>query len=531
MKLKRSSGVLCHITSFPGPCGTGTLGRDAFDFIDLMAHGGFSYLQILPVGPVSPSMGWSPYSSVSAFAGNELFINTESMAAERWGRTAPRSVTVKESHIADFYTARNHIRDCIIASFHDFVMYAGEEDTLLFSEFCDAHNDNWLDDYALFTAISHEYQTYNWMSWDRDIALKEKDALDRYRMKLADRILIIKYGQFIFYRQWERFKGYANEKGISIIGDIPIYVSADSADSWANRDILTINNEKLEPEHVAGVPPDYFSETGQLWGNPLYRWYDSSGTLREDTYSWWKKRVSHAISLCDIIRIDHFRGFDAYWSVEYGRETAVKGKWIKGPGMEFFTRLKDEMGELPLIAEDLGLITKRVKELRDAMGFPGMKILQFAFDGGPDNEYLPHNIKTENCILYTGTHDNDTTNGWFYDPEVTEEKRDYIMEYMGMKDWSDFHWRMIREAYASQADLAVIPAQDILGYGREFRMNTPGTTGGNGTWKLKTGEPKEAQTDRLRRMAEMFSRLPGTSADTGNNGESGLADGLADGPE
>ena len=524
MKLRRSAGILCHITSLPGRYGTGTLGQEAYDFIDLIAAGGFSYLQILPVGPVSPAMGWSPYSSISAFAGNELFISTESMAAERWSRTLPGPATFTESHIADFISARDHIRKCVIDSFHDFVLYAHEEDSLAFSRFCEDHNDSWLDDYALFTAVSHDYQSYNWMSWDRNIALREKDAVDSWRIKMSDRMLIIKYAQFIFYRQWERFREYANERGISIIGDIPIYVSCDSADAWSNINILTIDPEKLEPAFVAGVPPDYFCETGQLWGNPLYRWRNSSGRLRDDTYSWWKKRISHALSLCDIIRIDHFRGFDAFWSVKYGEETALNGKWIKGPGHDLFNRLKDDLGDLPLIAEDLGVITKRVRTLRDNMEFPGMKILQFAFDGGPDNDYLPHNIKTENCVLYTGTHDNDTTNGWFYDNEMPLEKRDYIMAYMGMKDWSDFHWRMIREAYASQAGLAVIPAQDILGYGREFRMNTPGTTENNWTWKLQTGELNVNHINRLRRMAEIFSRIPCDSAQTGGGNEMEIED-------
>lgn len=524
MKLKRSAGILCHITSLPGRYGTGTLGQEAYDFIDLVAGGGFSYIQILPVGPVSPSMGWSPYSSVSAFAGNELFISPDIMASEKWSRTATEPVTLKESHKADFFSARDHLRRCIINSFHDFVLYADGSDSLAFSRFCDDHNESWLDDYALFTAISHDYRSYNWMSWDRDIALRENDALNSWRIKLSDRILIIKYAQFMFYRQWNNFKEYANGRGIGIIGDIPIYVSNDSADAWSNREILTIDPEIPAPEYVAGVPPDYFSKTGQLWGNPLYRWRDSSGRLRDDTFNWWSKRISRAISLCDIIRIDHFRGFDAFWSVKYGEETAVNGKWVNGPGQELFNRLKDDLGDLPLIAEDLGIITRRVKKLRDGMELPGMKILQFAFDGGPDNEYLPHNIKTENCVLYTGTHDNDTTNGWFYDPDMPIEKRDYIMAYMGMNDWSDFHWRMIREAYASQAALAVIPVQDITGFGREFRMNTPGTTEGNWTWKLIKGELTVNQMDKLRRMAEIFSRIPAGTPDDPGEDEIEIAD-------
>ncbi len=508
MQTGRTSGILCHITSLPGRYGTGTLGQEAFDFLDLAATGGFSWMQILPVGPVSPSMGWSPYSSISAFAGNELFISTDSLAAERWGRTLAPHEPFAESARCNFNAAREHTRQCIITSFNDFIMHASAEDTLEFSQFCEDHNDNWLDDYALFTAIAHEHQSYNWTSWEKEIALREADALDKWRLRLADRCLIIKYGQFIFFRQWKRFREHASSRGIKIIGDIPIYVSMDSADAWSHKNILTIDPDRLEPISVAGVPPDYFSDTGQLWGNPLYRWHDTAGSLMEETYSWWKKRISHTISLCDVVRIDHFRGFDAFWSVAYGNETAVNGQWVTGPGLEFFTRLRDDIGDLPLIAEDLGVITETVRELRDTMGFPGMKILQFAFDGGPDNEYLPHNIYGGNCVVYTGTHDNDTTNGWFYDPDMPREKRDYIMEYLGMNDWSDFHWRLIREAYVSPAGIIIIPAQDILGYGSEFRMNMPGTTEGNWEWKLLPGELNAAHMKRLHRMSEIFSRLP-----------------------
>lgn len=465
-------------------------------------------MQVLPVGSVSPAMGWSPYSSISAFAGNELFINTELLTTERWSHSPMPEAGIPESRKADFSSARDHKRLCILQSFNDFVMHADEEDKMTFSRFCEDNNTAWLDDYAMFAAVAHENQSYKWALWERGIALRTDDALSYWRLNLAERILIIKYGQFVLYRQWQRLRKYAAEKGIRFIGDIPIYVSMDSADAWSNREMLTIDPETLEPEFTAGVPPDYFSETGQLWGNPLYRWRDGSGKLRESTYRWWRKRIKHISSLCDIVRIDHFRGFDAFWAVPAGEETAVNGRWIKGPGTEFFERLRNDLGDLPIIAEDLGVITGRVKSLRDSMDLPGMKILQFAFDGGNDNEYLPHNIKTENCVLYTGTHDNDTTNGWFYDNAMPQDKRDYIMEYLGMKDWSDFHWRFIREAYASTADLVVIPAQDILGYGREFRMNTPGTTEDNWSWKLVAGELNRTHMSRLHRMAQIFSRIP-----------------------
>jgi len=508
MELERSAGVLLHITSLPGKYGTGTMGDEAYEFIDLIHDGGFRYWQILPVGPVSRSMGWSPYSSASAFAGNELFISIDSLQRERWFKSRFPVQQLPESHHCDFEKTRGITRKAILQSFDEFLINATEEENLEFSSFCQNHNGSWLDDYSLYMSLSHEFNSFNWLSWERDIATRNEETLVTLNTKLAERILLTKYGQFIFFRQWKRMKEYANSRGIQIIGDIPIYMSMDSADAWMNAEILDIDMINLKPLHVAGVPPDYFCETGQLWGNPVYKWHDGNGQLNEKTYQWWKKRILHMLEFTDIIRIDHFRGFDSFWSVEHGEETAVNGKWEQGPGKPFFDRLKKETGSLPLIAEDLGMITPEVKELRDSLELPGMKILQFAFDFNSDNEYLPHNVDVRNCIIYTGTHDNDTVNGWFYDPEFPQDYRDYIMEYLAMKDWSDFHWRIMREAYATLASLVVIPAQDILGYGREFRMNTPGTVDKNWSWKL-TGEALTPELmAKTKRLAKLFSRLP-----------------------
>lgn len=508
MKPGRSAGILLHITSLPGKYGTGSMGDEAYEFIDLIHDGGFRFWQILPVGPVSPSMCWSPYSSLSSFAGNELLISIDQLRRENWFRSPVPQEEFPEEHHADFTKARSYLRKVIIQSFNEFLLNATEEENCEFSMFCRRHNGNWLDDYALYVALSHEFNSFNWLSWKREIASRDTDTITTLNTRLAERTLLIKYAQFIFFRQWERMKRYANSRGIKIIGDIPIYMSMDSADAWVNSNILDIDMTTLRPNHVAGVPPDYFSETGQLWGNPVYRWHDSSGALNEDTYQWWKRRILHSLEFADIIRVDHFRGFEAFWSVAHGEETAVNGDWLEGPGKPFFDRLKEEIGDLPLIAEDLGVITPKVKRLRDTLHLPGMKILQFAFDFNERNEYLPHNINRKNCIVYTGTHDNNTMNGWFYDPELPQEYRDYIMEYLSMKEWSDFHWRIIREAYSTLADLAIIPAQDILGYGSDFRMNTPGTVECNWTWKLTAGAITREMMAKTKRLAKMFSRLP-----------------------
>jgi len=508
MKLDRSAGILLHITSLPGKYGTGTLGDEAYEFVDHIHKGGFRYWQILPVGPVSPSMCWSPYSSISSFAGNELFISIDHLLRENWFKNKISCDEFPEENFCNFDRARRFLRKVVILSFDEFLLHATEEENMEFNRFCLHHNSLWLDDYALYISLVHEFNSFNWLSWKREIAIRDPETITTLNTKLAERILLVKYAQFIFFRQWKRLKDYANSRGIRIIGDIPIYISMESSDAWINSHILDFDKINLQPNKIAGVPPDYFSETGQLWGNPLYKWYSKSGELNEDTYQWWKKRIMHSLSLADIIRIDHFRGFESYWSVEYGEETAVNGEWEHGPGRPFFDRLKKETGALPLIAEDLGLITPEVKDLRDTLQLPGMKILQFAFDFNNKNEYLPHNIDEKNCVVYTGTHDNDTVNGWFYDPEFPEEHRNYVMEYLGMKEWSDFHWRIIREAYATQADLAVVPAQDILGYGREFRMNTPGTIESNWTWKLTKGALTEEMMLKTGRLAGIFSRIP-----------------------
>jgi len=508
MKLERSCGILLHITSLPGKYGTGTLGDEVYEFIDLLADNGISYWQILPTGPVSDTMCYSPYSSLSAFAGNELFISTDRIRSKEWFMSKMILPQVCEKSFADFKTAGDYTLSFLRTAETNFLKNSSPELKDEFDIFCIMNGGIWLDDYALYRALSKKYDTFNWLEWDKKIALRDETAIFAARAELEDEINFIKFSQFIFFSQWNEMREYAKTKDIKIIGDIPIYMSMDSADSWVSQNIIEIDYDEMTPAYIAGVPPDYFSETGQLWGNPVYKWHEKDGTLKEETYQWWLKRARHSLNLTDIIRVDHFRGFESFWSVKYGEETAVEGEWIDGPGKVFFDRLILDMGELPFIAEDLGVITPEVNRLRDDHNLPGMKILLFAFDQNNKNEYLPHNITDRHCIVYTGTHDNDTANGWFYDTDMSEDDRNYIIEYLAMKDWSDFHLRIIREAMATIADLVIIPAQDILGYSNEFRMNTPGTTENNWVWKLTKNALNRENMGKIKRMAHMFTRIP-----------------------
>lgn len=506
MKIERSFGILLHITSLPGKHGTGTIGGEAYSFIDLLADIGASYWQILPVGPVSESMCWSPYSSLSVFAGNELMISTDLIAKQKWFAGSVPASGHDDSSFADFTAAKKYTFGFLEHALEMFNKNSSAEEKNRYITFR-SENGYWLDDYALFMALSEKFGSHHWLSWEKKAAMRDSDTLQVLRDGLSSGIEFYKFAQFVFFSQWSELRSYAENRGIKIIGDIPIYMSMDSADAWVSKSILDIDPLTLEPQSVAGVPPDYFSETGQLWGNPIYRWFGNDvHSLNEETYRWWLKRVNHSLKLADIIRIDHFRGFESYWAVPYGEKTAENGEWIKGPGRALFERLESDLEKLPIIAEDLGVITPEVDELRDSLSLPGMKILLFAFDQNNENDYLPHNITDKNCIVYTGTHDNDTANGWFYDPAMYENDRNYIMEYLSMKEWSDFHLRIIREAMATIADLVIVPAQDILGYGSEFRMNTPGTVDRNWIWKLKDDELNSGNIGWLGRMGYIFSR-------------------------
>ena len=506
MNIERSTGILLHITSLPGKYGTGTLGEEARAFARKLKDAGMRYWQILPIGPVAAVFDYCPYASPSTFAGNTLLISIDDLAAEEWCGIEITPYEGRQGHFADFEGVQEHKIPLFRKAFELFSTspLAPRDE---YRAFC-GKSSSWLDDYTLYSALAARFNTLDWTSWEHGIALREKEAVEKWRNELRDEIEYKKFLQFIFFRQWAALKKYCNKLKIYLIGDIPIYITMDGADSWSHRDMLQLDPETGKPESVSGVPPDYFSATGQRWGNPLYRWRDKNGKLNRAAFSWWTRRISHLHGCVDIIRVDHFRGFEGYWSIPADEKTAINGEWVKGPGIEFFTRLKEELGDLPLIAEDLGVITPEVEELRSGLGLPGMKILQFAFDFNNRNYYLPHNYSDPNFIVYTGTHDNNTTNGWFYGSEIDDNTRAYVLEYLGVDNIHEFHWKLIRQACRSTACLVIFPAQDILGYGAEFRMNIPGTSQGNWRWKLTEGALTEEIVEKLWRMGKMYNRIP-----------------------
>jgi len=509
MAIKRASGLLLHITSLPGPYGCGTLGREAEGFVSFLAAAGQSYWQVLPLGPVCPHWHFSPYSSPSAFAGNEMLVNPEPLLAEGW-LSASEVEEGKVEDAGDFcdLSAAAGIKAAWLAKAGQrFFETGGAGQAGAFTRFC-AEERSWLDDYALFRALAERFQTFQWNAWPGDIARREPAAVARWQGELQGPIRLRQFEQFLFFEQWQALKRHANQNGVRIIGDIPFYVNFESADAWARPAIFQVDKKTGLPAAVAGVPPDYFSPSGQRWGNPLYRWRQAAANLHPATMAWWTQRVGHLLRLVDVLRIDHFRGFDTYWAIPASEPTAINGQWQKGPGMPFFDHLRRELGDLPLVAEDLGELTPGVEALRDGLGFPGMKILQFAFDGQRNNPYLPHNFSHGNCLVYTGTHDNNTSNGWFYGPETDEAAKRYVMDYMNLGHRDEFHWQFIRLAMQSVARLAVFPVQDVLGYGERFRMNTPGKAEGNWRWRLQPGALTPDIGRRLLHLAELYNRRP-----------------------
>ncbi len=507
MKIKRSSGLLLHITSLPGPTGTGTLGPEAFEFVDILARAGQSYWQILPFGPVSSFFGYSPYASLSTFAGNPLFISLQKLQEEEWiEEDLLAGIPIEDTDFANFDAMERFLQPALLKAHGNFKKNASSDAKSRFEDFCRDQQD-WLDDYTLFSALAIHYSSHDWSRWDHAIAVRDPQAIKKWSKKLATEIEREQFIQFIFYRQWRQLREYAHKKGIRLIGDIPIYVNYSSSDTWSNPEIFQLEPENRTPTVVAGVPPDYFSKTGQRWGNPLYKWYEEEN-LYPPTLRWWSRRFRHLLDLVDIIRVDHFRGFEAYWAIPASHKTAEHGSWLTGPGKGLFEYLLKELGELPVIAEDLGFITPGVEELRDSFDLPGMKVLQFAFDFKPQNSYLPHNFQTPNCVVYTGTHDNNTTNGWFYGDETSEEQKSYIMDYLNLQSKDLFHWNFIRLALSSTSDLALIPVQDLLGYGTELRMNIPGTDQGNWRWKLTRKSLEKGIPAKLKKLCRLYNRCP-----------------------
>ncbi len=510
MKIPRSSGLLMHITSLPGKSGIGDLGREAFEFINLLKEGGQKYWQILPIGPVSPVFGCSPYATLSSFAGNTLFISLEMLLKEKWVRKdLMAELHLEQDRAFVDFDRLIPAKVMLLKKFSaDFFRHAKGKAKEMFDRFCE-ESKHWLDDYALFMAAAKHFDNFNWLTWDEDLRLRKAVALEKWCAKLKSEVDFHKFIQFLFFQQWFLLKKYANDRGIRLIGDIPIYVPFDSTEVWANPHIFQLDKKTLRPLKVAGVPPDYFSKTGQRWGNPLYRW-DENGKLNEETINWWASRFRHCSQLFDVTRIDHFKGFESYWAIPEKNKTAVKGRWEKGPGIDFFELLKKKVGQtwedLPLVAEDLGVVTPEVEKLRDDLGLPGMKILQFAFDFNNKNPYLPHNYKTTHCVVYTGTHDNNTTNGWFYDNEMPERTRQYIKHYLRIDHRHEFHWELINLALSSIADLTIFPTQDILGDGWKSRMNTPGKLQHNWAWKLTPGRLTPEIMHRLKTMCILYNR-------------------------
>jgi len=496
MTNSRKSGLLLHPTSLPGRWGIGDLGAAAYTFVDFLAGAGQQLWQVMPLGPTG--YGDSPYQGFSAFAGNPLLISLDQLIEERL--LAPEDLTdlpaFSDQHV-DYGAVIPFKLTALQKSFDRFKRVATLEQRAALASFR-TEQRIWLADYTLFAALKEQHGGANWNTWTPEIARREPAAVGEWSSRLSAQTEFHAYMQHQFFRQWTSLKRYANERGIQIIGDIPIFVAYDSADVWANRKIFALNEEG-HAIAVAGVPPDYFSLTGQLWGNPLYRW----DVLAGQGYRWWIERFRTTLTLVDIARLDHFRGFVAYWQVPASEETAINGRWVPGPGAALFEAVRDALGGLPIIAEDLGIITPDVEQLRDELGFPGMKVLQFAFSGDPDHSYLPHNYQPP-CVVYTGTHDNDTTLGWWN--ALQPHERQNIQIYLG-RDGADISWDFIRLALASVADLAIMPMQDALGLGSEGRMNMPGHAGGNWGWRYTPDMLTPQLVGRLRGLTAAYGRV------------------------
>ncbi len=496
----RASGILLHPTSLPGRFGIGDLGKEAYNFVDFLAESGQQLWQILPLGPTG--FGNSPYLAYSALAGNPLLINLEWLVSEGLLDEADLANLPEFSEDSvDFDLVIETKMPLLKKASGNFYNRASESRKEEFHKFCSLHS-YWLDDYALFMAIKTDQKGASWNSWDEDIAQREPLAISRWQQKLEQEIFHHKYLQSEFFRQWSHLKLYANEKRVRIFGDIPIYVAHDSADVWAHQEIFCLDEETGEPALMAGVPPDYFSATGQLWGNPVYDWEQ----LEKNGFQWWIQRIEGMLDYVDIMRIDHFRGFEAFWAVEKGETVATEGKWIEAPGEAFFTLLREKLGQPPIVAEDLGVITPEVEALRDKFGFPGMKILQFAFDSDRSNAFLPFNYASRNCVAYTGTHDNNTTVGWY--EERSDEEKQRVIDYLGCICPEGIHWSLIRLALSTIANNAIIPLQDVLGLGTEGKMNAPGKAEGNWAWRYKSGDLTLDLRDRLKELTYLYGRGP-----------------------
>lgn len=476
----RSSGILAHITSLPSPYGIGDIGTSSHSFVSFLNKCEQTYWQFLPITPTNTLFDNSPYMSNSAFAGNPLLISPELLLKDH---------LVTEEHInkhpsfntytTEFNKVQQYKQFLLREAFSRF----DEKHSKEFTEF--KNKNAWLYNYAVFMTAKELFNDTPWCDWPPDIALRNDEAIRKFEEDHAERINFFCFEQYVFYRQWELLKKVACENNVLLFGDLPIYVSYDSVDVWVHQDIFLLDRKTFKPTHVAGVPPDYFSDTGQRWGNPLYDWQNSSPSIQEKLLSWWVSRLSHLFTQVDLARIDHFRGFESYWAIPENEETAVNGEWLKGPGFPFFTKVQARLGPLRIVAEDLGIITNEVRKLRDQLQFPGMKVLQFAFDGNIENDFLPFNFNSPECVVYTGTHDNDTTVGWYLSDKLDDQLRNDIKKLVNrdLHDNSSIHKDLIYLAQSSISKLCIFPLQDVLGFGNDCKMNSPGIPTGNWRWR------------------------------------------------
>jgi 4-alpha-glucanotransferase len=500
MSFSRAAGILLHPTSLPSRGGIGDFGPAAYSFVDSLAAARQGLWQVLPLGPLG--YGNSPYSSTSAFAGNPLLISLERLASHAWidaAKLAERSAKLgSDTGAVDYDRVFATKMPLLFEAGRGFLASASSTARERFARFC-SENAWWLDDFVLFDALRARHKLASWNKWPEELARREPAAMARARKDLADDLKIRSALQFAFYEQWQALRRYCSEGKIRIVGDVAIFMNYDSADVWTHRDLFRLN-ENLEPDVVSGVPPDFFSKTGQRWGNPLYRW----DVMKERGYEWWIQRLRWATRNCDYIRLDHFRGFDQFWEIPADDLTAINGRWVDGPRDDLFHKLRDALGGLPFFAEDLGYITPEVHALRERLQIPGMAVLQFGFGDEGAHMYLPH--RATGKVIYTGTHDNDTTVGWYQTGAADHERRN-VECYLGRGD-DGIHWAFIRAAQASVADLALIPMQDVLGLGSADRMNTPSLDGGNWKWRLAPGQFTDGLTVKLAHLAEVTDRLP-----------------------
>jgi 4-alpha-glucanotransferase len=486
---RRRTGILLHPTSLPGPAHHGDFGSEAYRFVDFLAAAGQTVWQVLPLGQTHD--GGSPYQCLSVHAGNPRLISLQRLVEQGWLEPG----IAADLDPAD--EARNYANDGPLARALQLFRERADEATRAdFYAFLTAAHD-WLEDYALFLALRARFRHAAWTEWPAPLRDREEHALAKARSRYQLFVDLVRFEQFLFYRQWTELRRYANRKGILLFGDMPIFVAHDSVDVWAHRNIFYLDR-RGQPVVVAGVPPDYFSAKGQRWGNPHYRW----DAMAQDGYRWWIRRIESQLDLFDLIRIDHFRGFESFWEIPADREDAMEGRWVDGPGERLFDAFLARFGKLPFVAEDLGMITPAVLALRDKYALPGMKILQFAFDGSPDNPYLPHNHVAD-CVIYTGTHDNDTTVGWYQ--ALSPQVKSYVMEYLSFPG-EPMPWPLIRCAMESVAKLAILPMQDVLGLDSRHRMNTPGTTEGNWRWRFTWDQVPPDLAGKLKRMAQIYRR-------------------------